>query len=241
MIDGYRLHHFETLDSTNDRAKQMARDGASAGHVIIADQQTKGRGRQGNQWHSPQGNLYMSVILRETVGAINAGQLSFLSAVALADVVAPLLKQGLKVEQKWPNDVWISGQKLAGILLESEGGQDSTLEWIVMGIGVNIVTAPEGAVSLQHSCDDIIETIDLGRLFINSLETRLSQWRKNGFAGIRDAWLENARGLGTAITVRLPNQEFSGVFQTVDEQGCLMLELSNGALKKIASGDVFFS
>lgn len=235
----FDFQYFDVLDSTNDRAKDLARQGADAGTVIVAEQQLKGRGRQGNDWVSPKGNVYMSVILREDVPMALAGQLSFLAAVVLADVVHPKLKDGYKLEQKWPNDVWINGQKLAGILLESEAQNTQSMDWIVLGMGVNLASAPEYAVCLNDVSDHTYIVQDFVPLYCESLKARLENWRAAGFEAIRHDWLKHARGLNTGITVRLPNRSYKGVFRGIDETGQLCLE-HEGDIQKIASGDVFF-
>lgn len=239
LPDGYRIFHYTTLGSTSDVIKQLAAEGAGAGSVVIADQQTKGRGRRGNVWGSPEGNLYLSLLLREDVPVRDAGQLSFLAAVALADAIEPLLAPGNDLEQKWPNDLWLNGAKLAGILLESEGLAAGGLDWLIIGMGVNIALAPENAVALQDFMRADISPRQLAERWIKHLDIRLKQWRQEGFLPIRRAWMAKARGLDSEIIVRLPQEERRGVFKGIDAAGYLLLETDDGQ-QKIASGDVFF-
>lgn len=239
-MHNFSVHFFDELGSTNDTAKQMAAEAAPSGTVIIADQQSLGRGRQGNSWVSPKGNLYMSVILREEISAKSTGQLSFLAAVALADTVGKLMRSKHVLQQKWPNDVWVDGKKLSGILLESEYAADTkAMDWIVVGMGVNITAAPEGAIRLKDITDADIDRDKFLDLLLINLDIRLAQWRSEGFSPIQRDWLRNARALDQDIKVRLPKETFMGTFRGIDESGCLLLE-QDGNLKKIASGDVFF-
>ncbi|HCS23784.1 MAG TPA: biotin--[acetyl-CoA-carboxylase] ligase [Rhodospirillaceae bacterium] len=168
----------ETTGSTNDDAKERARAGAAEGTVVHALRQTAGRGRQGNHWMSEAGNLYMSMILRPNVSAADSGQLSFLAAVALAQTVQVLLPPGSDVALKWPNDVLIGGRKAAGILLEAESAaQSAGPEWLVLGMGLNLMHAPEGAVSLQSAGAGDIDVVRARDLLTGNVLALYRRWR----------------------------------------------------------------
>ncbi len=224
----------DTVGSTNDHAKNMARDGAPAGTVVFAHEQTAGRGRQGNVWVSLRGNLFMSLILRPAVAVADRGQLSFLSAVALATVLETVVPATVRVSLKWPNDVLLNGKKAAGILIEAEN------DFAIVGIGVNIVAAPEHAVSLQglgvKSCDILGNVLEP---LVREIEALVEQWEKNGFQDIRAAWLARAHKLGGEMTARLQKETLVGTFGGLDMTGALQLRLPDGTLKTISSGEVF--
>ena len=215
----------------------MARDGAGEGTLILTDDQTVGRGRRGNTWLSTPGNLYMSIILRSKVSLKDAGQLSFLSAVALVDTLTDVVGDTVAIQQKWPNDVLIEGQKCAGILLEAEA-EGSKTDWVVLGMGVNLADSPEGAASIAQYTD-----APTPRDFIDRFEPHFTalyeNWQKAGFQAVRDKWMSKARSLNEQISVRLPKEELSGIFRGIDEAGQLCLE-HDGKITKVASGDVFF-
>lgn len=224
-----------TTGSTNDDAKKLAKDGAAARTVVWAHTQTAGRGRQGNSWVSAPGNLFMSLILRPKAGAADIGQLAFLAAVALANVLETVVPASVKINLKWPNDLLLNHKKAAGILIETEGKMD----WVVVGIGVNVTHAPEGAVSLY---DLGIRSHDAGRLLellVQEMLALLQQWEKHGFEDIRQAWLRRAYKLGENITARFPRETLSGVFTGIDPAGALQLLLPDGAVKTMNSGEVF--
>ena len=229
---GYRLKCYDVVDSTNDLAKQLARNG-EFDVAVMAEQQTKGRGRSGNDWISPKGNLYLSLIVADKVALKDAGQLSFVTAVALYNTLKKHTDS--KLEQKWPNDLLLNGKKVSGILLESEAaGQNA--QWIVIGLGVNIQNAPENASRLEGE----VSPQKLAQLFLIEFSNVLDLWRKSGFDQVRGMWVENAKGIGQNISVRLPRETKVGVFKDIDETGCLILN-QQGKDIKIASGDVFFS
>jgi len=230
----------ETTGSTNDDAKAQARLGAAEGTLVQALRQTSGRGRQGNHWMSEPGNLYMSMILRPQVGAAESGQLSFLAAVALAQTVQVFLPPAADIALKWPNDLLIGGRKAAGILLETEGSKGAgTIDWLVLGMGLNIRHAPEGATSLQEAGAENIDVTAARDLLAGNVLALYRRWQQEGFAVIRSAWLERAAHLGGKIRVRLPSEDFHAVFDGIDAQGALEITMEDGAKRVIASGEVF--
>lgn len=231
-VAGFDLRIYDQVASTNDIAKSYGRNG-QYNIAVLAAQQTQGRGRSGNDWVSPKGNLYLSFVIPEKIALKDAGQLSFVTAVALFETLSNYTHSAL--QQKWPNDLFLNGKKLSGILLESEA-VDGKTEWVVIGTGVNIAAAPEGAAMLEQK----VKPQELAEAFLSDFKKWLEIWRRDGFAPVRAEWLKNARGLGQQITVRLPNETKTGIFDTIDDSGCLLLKQDNETIK-IASGDVFFN
>ncbi len=141
----FRLRQVAVTASTNEDAKQAAIDGEAEGLVVQALRQTAGRGRQGRVWESPEGNLYMSVLLRPACGPQAAGHYSFVAALAVFDTVRAFLPQA-EVLLKWPNDVLVNGKKISGLLLEAAPVENGRMDWLVLGIGVNVLHHPENAL-----------------------------------------------------------------------------------------------
>ncbi len=241
---GWTLLHLDVTDSTNAQARALALSGAPEGAVVWADVQTGGRGRSDRVWESGAGNLLFSVLVRPDCSLSAAGQISFMSAVALAEAVEALAP-GLPIRCKWPNDLLGTHGKLCGILLEAccikSGGIAGAL---VVGIGVNLVWRPgEGALYPASSLSR--EGADLSReavlsAFLARFSAWLTVWRREGFPPLRAAWLSRARGLGEKITVRLPGETVQGVFESLDEDGALVLSGLPEGKRLIRAGDVFF-
>jgi BirA family transcriptional regulator, biotin operon repressor / biotin---[acetyl-CoA-carboxylase] ligase len=239
---GFRLLAFETLPSTNTQALALARGGERGPLWITAAQQTAGRGRRGNEWISPAGNLYATLLLTDPAPAECAPQCSFVAALAVHDAIvacAPGLRDVLAL--KWPNDVLCGGCKLAGILIEGE--QVSHGLATAIGIGVNARDHPQAtpypATDLAAAGVDVSAESLFAALSAAMLE-RLGQWRRGaGFAVIRAQWLERAALMGGQIKVRLPGGELSGRGEGLDEKGRLLLRLGDGTLQTIAAGEVF--
>ena len=236
---------FESLDSTNEQARRLALEGAPDGTVVWTKRQTAGRGRQGRQWQSPQGNLYCSILVRPEMPAGAAAQLSFVAALALGQGLSDLLPGGVDMRYKWPNDLLLDGRKAAGILLESSGAADGGLDWLVIGAGLNVAHYPEitdgyPATSLREAGATPVALQDILGRFIAGFAHWRARWQNEGLTAVRAAWLERAARLGEDIAVRLPDGPLNGRFSGLDEGGALLLDLPDGSRRTITAGDVFF-
>lgn len=242
----YNLVTFEAIGSTNDEARALARQGeeiAPDGTLVWALEQTAGRGRRGREWHSPKGNLYISLILRPEVPTKDAAQLSFVAALGLYDALGTLSDPGHQIHLKWPNDILLQDQKVAGLLLETESSGEDHADWVIVGLGLNVASFPEDmpfpATSL---CAEnwAVSVEDTLQAFSRSFLGWANRWVNDGFAPIRQTWLMRAKGLNKPIEVRLENETLKGTFIDLDEDGALLLD-QDGKMRRIAAGDVYFS
>ena len=243
LPQSYTLIALDEAGSTNDEAKARAAAGAAEGTVVRAGRQRAGRGRRGRLWDSPPGNLYCSVLLRPACEARRVAQLSFVAALAVLDLVDGPLPG--RARCKWPNDILVDGGKVAGILLESALGSDGRVDWVVLGIGVNLVGHPglEGPIpstSLVAAGAPALAPEDALPLLLAALTRRRSAWESEGFAAVRRAWLARAHGLGGPVTVASGRETLAGTFEGLDEEGALMLARAGDASVSIAAGDVYF-
>jgi len=208
----------------------LAREGALEGLWLRADAQTGGRGRQGRGWASPPGNLHASTLVRVQPEDPSAPTLALVAAVALHEVVAVYAPA---VQIKWPNDLVFDGAKLAGILLERQGNA------VIVGFGVNLAHHPEDlarpATSLAALAGMSPEPAPFLEILARNFSRWLAEWRLEGLAPVRAAWLAAAHPLGTPLSTH----EGEGLFEGLDESGALMLGLPGGALRVIHAGDVF--
>ena len=242
LPEGFLLHRYDTIGSTNDEARRLACAGAPEGTLVWAGAQKAGRGRRGRPWQSPPGNLYLSLVLRPGAPAARAPQLGFVTAVALGDALERLAGPGLPLSFKWPNDVLAGGRKLAGILLESEMAASGGLDFVILGMGVNLASAPRDveypATSLADQGFPGIAPVAVLEAFTADFVGWTERWGVAGFAPIRTAWLARAGGVGEAIRVRLERSTLGGRFLDLDEDGALVLEGDDGR-RRIAAGEVF--
>lgn len=231
----------DTVPSTQTLAMERAAAGAAEGTVIQSLEQTRGRGRRGNEWHSPVGNLYMSFILRPLCRPDIAGQLAFVMGLALSAAIDPYLADGHKKTLKWPNDLLIDGKKCAGILLESVLSPQGIVDALVIGVGVNILVPPAGGIGVQQVAGD--RRVPIHRFrddLLAQIATHYDGWKTAGFPVVRRDWLAQAHGLNHKITARLPDREEKGIFRDIGPDGALILEAGSGARTAIRAGAVFF-
>lgn len=239
LLPPLHLIELDVIDSTNDHARKLAKNAYPSGVVVWAHEQTAGRGRQGNTWVSTPGNLFMSMILRPRTNFAQIGQMSLLAGVALANVLASFTPMVADIRLKWPNDLYINNRKAAGILIETESQGAQQVPWAVIGIGVNITSAPEGATSLHDIGVESYEAGHVLEFLAGEIQMLVRQWERDGFEPIRQAWLHRAYKLGQTITARLPKETLVGVFEGLDHTGALLLTTTDGTRQVINTGEVF--
>lgn len=226
--------------STNQFAFRLAEEGAAEGTVVVADQQSAGKGRLGRIWHSPAGvNLYCSVILRPPIQPVAAPQLTFLSVIAVSRAIEKLAP--IKTRIKWPNDLLINGAKVAGLLNEMSAETD-LVKFVVLGIGVNLnMTREQFPADLRHPATSllieggaIIDRTEFARVLFEELDDLYAVFLSEGYAPARKEWLERSRLDGALVTVTDNGLQRSGRVTGIDEFGALLLDSG----EQILSGDV---
>ena len=248
---GYKLAAFDHIGSTNAEALARARDGEPGPMWFVTTEQTAGRGRRHRPWIAPRGNLASSILEVIGVTPAVAATLGFAAGLALeaalrkASMEASLRSAGsdtMNFSLKWPNDVTAGPNKLAGILLEAETVGDRLA--VVVGIGTNVVAAPEGtptpATSLKALGVDIGAEDLFGELSDMWAEYRGIWDNGRGFGEIRLKWLERAAGLGQPVSIQTGAATVEGTFDTIDESGCMIVRTSDGRRVPISAGDVYF-
>jgi len=240
--DFFIRHAREEVSSTNDIARELAETGAPEGTLVTARRQKSGRGRRGNTWESIQGNVFLSLILRPGVSAQAAAQLSFVAAISVGDLVSNRLPTR-SISLKWPNDVLCNNNKISGILLEAGPSTADGIQWLILGLGLNVTDKPSDrtdATSLHDEGDQSSDAenviLDLGERFL----VWYRRWQGEGFDPIRTAWLAKAHGLSQPIRIRLPSETIDAVFDGIDESGALLAQMADGSSRKVTGGEVHF-
>jgi BirA family transcriptional regulator, biotin operon repressor / biotin---[acetyl-CoA-carboxylase] ligase len=236
---GYGLKRYGEIDSTNEEARRLAAAGEAGPLWLMAARQTAGRGRRGRSWETASGNLAATLLLGPDRVQGDWAQLSFVAAIAAADMAASLAGSEARIALKWPNDVLADGKKLAGILLETVSGSA-----LAIGIGVNLAHHPDGtefpATSFRGLGVDVPSADDALAALAGEFAKWYEVWRVRGFLPIREAWLARAAGLGTRIRARLAAEERSGMFEGIDETGALLLNEGFGRSSVLPAADIFF-
>lgn len=237
---GKEIYLFDELPSTNDYCKDLVRQGAEHGTVVIAKKQTLGHGRMQRGWESPLGGLWLSVILKPRLSLGEAAKLTLSTGVALGETLRQLYN--IPVGIKWPNDLVVEGKKIAGILGEVVG-EWNTVQTLILGIGINgnfprsILSSDLAAVTLQ----DILKSdVDLNRLagkLLQQLEKEVNSLEAGDNQGLLKRWSGLALGIGEEVLVKRGNQEYRGIFKGIQENGEMILEI-DGQEISFSSGEV---
>lgn len=236
------MHHLECIDSTNCEARRTILAGAMVDkHVIIADMQTSGRGRQKREWFSDEGNLFVSFCHQVTSLNESVNGYSLAAGLAVRDTIAHYLPSNT-IQWKWPNDVLVEGKKASGILLEHV--HHANKDWLITGVGINIKNKPESetlwpTTSLESHTDTRLEKLELLKTFVKFLDSYYKRVSANEIDMLIEACLTHAARLGEIIQVRLPTHTLEGVFETIDSQGNLLLTI-DGKTQPVSAGDIFF-
>ncbi|AET65848.1 birA, biotin-(acetyl-CoA-carboxylase) ligase [Desulfosporosinus orientis DSM 765] len=230
----------EDLPSTNERAKELARQGTVHGQIVLAKKQSLGKGRLQRQWESPEGGLWMSIVLRPNLSLADATKITLAASVAVVDALKELVN--LPVGIKWPNDIVFNGQKIAGILGEVVG-EWNVVQTLILGIGVN-VNFPRQRLGDSFSAVTLYELLgyelDLNILaaeILKYLEGELISLEHKEFQELRQKWSERAIGLGEEVRILRGDQVLEGIFKGISIDGSLLLETVDGE-KSFSAGEV---
>lgn len=236
-----KLLVFNDLNSTNTVAKELARTGAEEGTVVIARTQNHGRGRFERVWQSPEGGMYLSLILRPKAPLEKASLLSFVAALAVTRTIDAY---GIHASIKWPNDVRVNGKKIAGILLESEI-TGFVIDYAVVGIGINLnIDLADLSSDIQSHSTSLSSLVNIPvdyheflKTFLEQFGSLYSTFRNRQFDSIITEWKSRTDTLGKMIQVQTSTEMLQGTAFDIDQLGFLLLRTGNGELKKISSGD----
>jgi BirA family biotin operon repressor/biotin-[acetyl-CoA-carboxylase] ligase len=242
---GRTLHILPQTASTNDEVKRLAAHGAPEGTVVIAAQQTHGRGRHGRSFVSPLGGIYLSLLLRPRLQAQCLPQLTLLVAVAAAEAITEV--SALPVRLKWPNDIEIHGKKVAGILVEAviHAGLPAA---VIVGIGINVNTTLEQfpqelqarVTSLSLAAGRPFARSQLIATLLTHLERLYCTFQEVGTAPIRQRWLHYGAIAGRALRFVQDGRSHLAAGVGLDEDGALVVRLVDGTPQRIIAGDVDF-
>ncbi|HLJ58317.1 MAG TPA: biotin--[acetyl-CoA-carboxylase] ligase [bacterium] len=237
---GRRLRWYRTLPSTNDVAMRLADLGEPEGVVIVAEEQTAGRGRLGRAWASPRGGVWLSVILRPGLAVSQVPLVGLATAVAAARAIGE--STGLAARVKWPNDVLVRGAKVVGILSETGSGA----AWVVLGVGINAnvprVLLPKETgypvTSLAECSGGPVDRVGLVRTLLCEIEKAYDALQDEGAGPVLTAWRELSETIGRVVRVHGATREFEGLATDVDADGALLVRLPDGRVERVVAGEV---
>lgn len=235
---GQRVIYYPVLTSTMEVAKQEAQQGAVEGTVVIADEQTAGKGRKKRAWLSPRGSIALSIILYPSV--VYLPYLIMLASLAVVHSIEVVT--GLRPQVKWPNDVLVNGKKVCGILIESSV-QGNIVDYAIIGIGVNVNLRLSNFPEIQPTATSLSDELgrDVSRLnVIRCLLVEIERLYLALLAGdsIYEEWRDSLVTLGRRVQVKSGETIYEGIAESVAKDGSLLLRHSDGSLSKIVAGDV---
>ncbi|PAV29476.1 biotin--[acetyl-CoA-carboxylase] ligase [Virgibacillus profundi] len=241
---GKKIIHKDSVSSTQVIAHQAAQENAEHGTIIIADEQTSGRGRMNREWHSANGKgIWLSMILRPAISPYLAPQLTLLTATVLADVVNSCTT--LKPLIKWPNDILINNKKTAGILTEMQAEQDQ-IQYIVIGFGINVNQKrdelPEDlkrkATSLKIETKNNWPIKELIQEILQTFENTYDDYIAHGFPEIKSKWESYGFKTGKNITIKTLREQYEASFSGIADDGALLVKTKDNTVKKLYSGEI---
>jgi len=244
QIIGHRILYYPTLTSTMDIARQAILEGTEEGTVVIADEQTAGRGRLKRSWLTPTGNIALSVVLYPLVSDLP----SMIMVASLAVVRCVTAVTGIKARIKWPNDVLINNKKVCGILIETDARTSASghANYAILGIGINVGFRPSDfpevqstATSLSVEAGTKVSRLKLVRHLLGEMD-RLYQELGSGISPYAD-WRDSLVTLGQHVRVTGGETILEGVADSVERDGSLIVRCKDNSLKKIIAGDVTLS
>ena len=243
---GRNVRVYDSVSSTNDILAALAEKGEEEGLLVIAEEQKTGRGRFRRKWFSPRGvGIWMSILLKPDIPAALAPGLSLVTSLAAAKAIRRTT--GLSAFVKWPNDVLVSGKKVAGILTEMEA-EPGKVKFIVLGVGINVnqddASLP-GAIaasstSLSTELGQRVDRYEVLSSLLCELEPLYLTFCKSGLEPLLEEWKGMTEMWGRRISITCRGTVIEGVAHDVDESGALIVRLDSGVQERILSGDVGF-
>jgi BirA family biotin operon repressor/biotin-[acetyl-CoA-carboxylase] ligase len=237
----FKVHRLQSVDSTNTWLKNTLDRNSKQGAVVMALEQTAGRGRQGRVWESPVGNLHFSLFLKPSCSNPQMVLFTYVASLSIAMALETLVGQASRVQVKWPNDVLVGGKKIAGTLLEVISDAEGVYG-LILGIGVNVHSAPHvlgnKVTSLRAETGNNIPISTVLTRILRQIYQNYLSWDRHEFKNIREQWLNrHFVKSGEDILVKHPEEE-KFVFQTISDDGALVVQDLNGKIKVLVAGEI---
>jgi len=246
-IIGRKTYYFGTIDSTQNFALELAKRPHENGSLVIADRQTQGRGRLNRKWVSPKGGIWMSILLRPNFEPSHTSLFPMATSLALAVSIEKTLK--IKTELKWPNDITIKGNKVAGILIDASV-ESNKIDYLIIGIGINFKINPgtisksikqkKYGIATLISKDQGTRPAELVQQFLLELEKTYNNILTDNVGTIRKEWIKRSSTIGKNVTITTTTGTLKGKVTGIDKTGALILS-RNGIVQHVLAGDMTYN
>jgi BirA family biotin operon repressor/biotin-[acetyl-CoA-carboxylase] ligase len=239
VIGKNNVYYYDILESTNDKAYQLAESGAGEGDVILAEQQTRGKGRMGREWVSPPGvGLYFSIILRPAAPITRLPSVTLMASASIVKVLRDIYNINAGI--KWPNDIYMGDKKIAGILTQIKAQQDM-VDFVILGAGINVNTLkadlPSLGTSLRECADKLFERKEVLKYVIEMIDKDYSDYVNRGFIPELEDIKKYSLILGRRVSVEVYDKTINGEAVDIDVTGALIVKTGD-EMRKVFSGDV---
>lgn len=233
----------DSTTSTQNEALKLFNKAGGGNYIVTAKSMTHGRGRYGNSWFSGEGNLNFTIFISSNLALINSSYLPFTLSLALYELINNLINKTVEIAIKWPNDIYVDGRKVAGILIESGMKASSRkLLYYNIGIGVNVANHPEIANRKNTSLMQYSDKLLLPEDMIEPLRQKILYWldkvNEYEWKELKELWIKRAYNFGKEITTTYQNRKIKGIFKDLGEKGELVMNLSDGEVLHISTGAI---
>ncbi|MDR3782207.1 MAG: biotin--[acetyl-CoA-carboxylase] ligase [Candidatus Nitrosotalea sp.] len=247
-IIGRKIYYFDTIDSTQNFALKLSQKPHENGSVVIAERQTKGRGRLNRKWVSPKGGIWLSILLRPNFELSQTSLFPMITSLALAIAIEKTLK--IKPELKWPNDLTVKGKKVAGILIDV-AIESNKIDYLVIGVGINFRISPSKISRLvkdpqrRYGITTLVKEnqkcnpVELVQQFLYELEQMYNKVISNSIGEIRKNWIKRSSTIGKSVTATTTTGLLKGKAIGIDETGALLLS-NRGKIQRLLAGDITY-
>ncbi|MFH1450049.1 MAG: biotin--[acetyl-CoA-carboxylase] ligase [bacterium] len=238
---GKNIYYFKTINSTNDKAKSLADQGEGEGTLVIAEAQSRGKGRLNSKWFSPPGGIWASLILRPPLKLSQVSLITLIIGIAIVEAVKEIVK--IEATLKWPNDCLVNDKKFSGILLEAKEAENIT-RYLIAGFGINVNISQgsfplslQGKVtSLKEEKGEEISKVSLIKLILEKIEDLYEMFKKGDLKEIKRRWRLNSKTIGRKVLTREGDKLIKGRVLDINEEGALVLIQNNGQIITLYSG-----
>ncbi len=247
-ILGRKIYYFDTIDSTQSFALRLASKPYENGSIVIAEKQTRGRGRLNRKWVSPKGGIWLSILLKPNFEVSRVSLFPMITSLALAKAIEKILK--LRPRLKWPNDVTLHSKKVAGILIDASI-ETNKIDYLIIGVGINFKIQPKMVSKLLRNSENFYgitslvsknrkaDAIELLQEFLLELEQLYRKMLADDLKKIRNEWISKSSTIGKYVTLSTPSGLVKGKAISIDENGALLLS-NKGKIRRLLVGDVSY-
>jgi len=240
----YELVKLQSVDSAVKEARRRAENGAVEGTLIWAHEQTDAQGRLGQTWHSQPGNLYCAIVLQPEFSPQQALEINYVAALSMGAALGSMMSPMVTLRYRWPNDIILNGDKVAGIFIDTPATVDNDWPWIVVGMSVNVASYPDnpnrGAVSIHEAQGNPdISVVDVLEEYSKQFLHWINRWAEHGFESLLKNWQQRVNGINELVSIELRNETITGELTGIEPNGAITVTLADKSARQISLSEFY--